>query len=87
MIKKQKRTPAEWLNRRLQSAISFALNYPTECELVKHDVIKKVYKVRYLDGGWYEIDLSESFVRSCIKWQGQKAWGPEADYENIFKEK
>lgn len=70
------------------SGIAFALNYPTEFELVRYDVIKKKYIVRYLEGGWYTIDLDEKLVRSCMTTQGPKAWVKEpTSYEQLFKEK
>ena len=87
ITKTQKQTPAEWLNHRLQNAIKFALNYPTECELIKHDIYEKVYKVRYIDGdgiGWHHLDLTESLVRACMNWKGKKAWTEPTDYEDIF---
>jgi hypothetical protein len=67
------------------SGIAFALNYPTEFELIRYDAIKKNYRVTYLEGGWYTIDLDESFVRSCMIYQGQKAWVPvKTSYEELF---
>ena len=73
-------------NRRLMSGIAFALNYPTEFELVRYDVIKKKYHVTYLEGSWYTIDLDEKFVRSCMITQGPKEWIKTAltSYEELF---
>jgi hypothetical protein len=70
------------------SGIAFALNYPTEFELVRYDSYKKKYIVTYLDGGWYTIDLTEKFVRSCMTTLGPKAWvePPTTRYEDIFNE-
>ena len=80
----QKQKASDWLNHRLHDAIGFALNWPTEWELIKHDLFKKVYKVRYMDGGWYHLDLTEDFVRSCMKWRWQKTWVKPTDYQDIF---
>lgn len=84
-----KQTASKWLNHRLHDAIGFALNWPTEWELIKHDLYKKVYKVRYMEGiGWHHLDLDESFVKNCMKWQGQKYWTADlaepTSYEKLF---
>jgi hypothetical protein len=75
------------------SGIAFALNYPTEFELIGYYPNRKVrnatgtglYKVQYLEGGWYTIDLDATFVRSCMTTQGPKAWVTEpTSYEQLF---
>jgi hypothetical protein len=55
-------------------AIQFALNYPPDVKLRKYDMYKDIYKVSVLDGGWYDLHLTGSFVRSCLNWKGIKKW-------------
>lgn len=71
------------------SGIAFALNYPTEFELVKYNAYDCKYRVRYLEGiGWHTIDLDEVFVRSCMTATGSKIWtaalAEPTSYEKIF---
>jgi hypothetical protein len=55
-------------------AIKFVLNYPAEVELRKYDMYKDIYKVSYLEGGWYDMNLEGKLVRSALKYKGVKAW-------------
>lgn len=55
-------------------AIQFALNYPPDVTLRKHDIYKDIYKVTVFDQGWYDFNLQGDFVRSCLKWKGIKKW-------------
>ena len=55
-------------------AINFALNHPPDVKLLKYDIYKDLYKVNVLDDGWYYMKLQGSFVRSCLKWKGDKIW-------------
>jgi hypothetical protein len=76
-------------NLRLISGIAFALNYPTEFELIRYDPHGKyaVYHVRYLEGiGWHHLALDEAFVRSCMTYLGPKAWTAPTNYEEIFND-
>ncbi len=57
-----------------REAIKFALNYPPEADLMKYDEEKDLFRVVVLDGGWYDINLQGSFVRSCLNWKGKKQW-------------
>jgi hypothetical protein len=78
------------------SGIAFALNYPTEFELIRYDPFKKVrkadaengvYMVRYLEGGtWHYLPLAEAFVRSCMTTAGPKSWVKPLTtrYEDVF---
>lgn len=79
-------------NRRLISGIAFALNYPTEFELIRYNIYKDVYQVRYLEGihqgqmGWHHIDLDANLVRSCMITLGPKEWVKthKTSYEQLF---
>lgn len=85
MTKKQ--TASDWIEHRLNNAINFALNYPREFRIIRHDVIKEVYEVAFVDGdgiGFHHIALTDSYVRNCMNWKGQKAWAEPTDYEDIF---
>lgn len=62
-------TQEDYLN-----ACKFALNYPVEVELRKYDMHKDIYKCLVMDGGWYDVNLEGSLVRSCLKWKGIKKW-------------
>jgi hypothetical protein len=55
-------------------AIKFALNYPPDVKMYKYDIYKDIYKVNVFDYGWYDLNLTGSFVRSCLKWKGNKIW-------------
>jgi hypothetical protein len=70
------------------TGIGFALNWPTEYELLYYNAYDCVYRVRYLEGGWYEINLDETFVRSCMTHAGEKQWTAEkaepVDWDAIF---
>lgn len=57
-----------------EDAIAFALNYPVEIDFIRYDEDKDIFRVVYLDGGWYDMNLLGSFVRSCLKWKGKKQW-------------
>jgi hypothetical protein len=66
-----------------RDAINFALNYPPDFDLVKHDLIKDLYRVYVFDGGWYDINLCGYYVRSCLKWKGIKKWDHGQTMENV----
>jgi hypothetical protein len=56
-------------------AVQFALNYPTEVMDVEYDEDKDLYLVDVLDiGGIYTVNLTGSFIRACLNWEGEKAW-------------
>ena len=55
-------------------AINFALNYPPEIDRVEYDQENDVFRVLVLDGGWYDMFLYGSFIRSCLNWKGKKSW-------------
>lgn len=55
-------------------AIKFALNYPPKVHTFHYDMNQDVFKISLMDGGWYDISLQGSFVRSCLKWKGIKQW-------------
>jgi hypothetical protein len=57
-----------------EKAIEFALNYPPEIGPYYYNIDKDLYIMQGLDGGWYNIKLQGSFVRSCLKWKGIKKW-------------
>ena len=57
-----------------REAINFALNYPPDFDLVKHDEEKDLYRVYVFDAGWYDINLEGYYVRSCLKWKGIRKW-------------
>ncbi len=73
-------------NHKLHDAIGFALNWPTEWEIIRHDAIKKVYLVRYLGGGWEYIKIDDSFIQSCRTWGGRKEWvkRDKTSYEELW---
>ena len=71
-------------NHKLHDAIGLALNYPTEWEIIRHDAINAKTWVRYLEGGWYEIGLDDSFIAACRAHTGPKEWVPQTNYEDIF---
>lgn len=71
-------------------AIKFVLNYPPEAELIKYNSSKDIYKVRVLDGGWWEIKLQGDLVRKALKWKGKRKWMADiqltgGEYQKLFK--
>ena len=59
------------------NAIKFALNYPVDRDFpvsysYKDD--KDIFKVVVMDGGWVNFKLKGFYVRSCLKWKGEKQW-------------
>jgi hypothetical protein len=69
------------------SGIAFALNYPTEFELIRYNIYTKKYQVRYLENiGWHHLELDEKLVRSCMITLGPKDWvkTDKTSYEQLF---
>lgn len=64
----------EYCNADYMEAIKFALNYPPKVHTFQYDMYQDVFKILLMDGGWYDISLQGSFVRSCLKWKGIKQW-------------
>jgi len=59
------------------NAIKFALNYSQDRDLPlthSYNEDKDIYKCVLMDGGWYTVKLQGSFVRSALKWKGEKKW-------------
>ena len=57
-----------------REAINFALNYPPDFDLIKYHEEKDIFIVSVFDEGWYNVNLTGSFVRACLKWKGRKEW-------------
>jgi hypothetical protein len=85
-------------NKTLMAGIKFALNFPTDVELLHHDPhkmgswkdVKGVYGVRVMeDGMWHHTELDAPFVHSCMKavtrYEGYFAkWIAPTNYKDIF---
>ena len=55
------------------AAINFALNYPQDFDY-RYKIQKDIYDCNVLDGGWYTVKLEGKFVRSALKYDGEKQW-------------
>lgn len=77
----------KYTEKEIYDACMFALNYPREIEVVRHDVITDKFLVRIWEYGYPDnIRLDGSFVRSCIEWKGKREWRKKEpiDYEKLF---
>jgi len=74
MIQQQKPGASKFSKTNYHEAINFALNYPPDFDLIRYHEEKDVFIVSVFDEGWYNVNLTGSFVRACLKWKGVRKW-------------